>query len=185
MCRIWSALPRLFVTDGRHTKSISNSIHSLTESWISKWDGLEGEVRTSVRALTGNLVQGFGSTYPEEVFAVGNELGVQSRFVEHIGHGLGKVLKELGINVHFADFQVAFPSADKQGSTGQTADKKYGSCSVYPDLLIVSEGDFKILVVGELKTFWTFHRKDKETEDEFMARRLGMVYSDPFGPSAS
>lgn len=130
-------------------------------------------------------MQGLGSTYPEEVFAVGNELGVQSRFVEHIGHGLGKVFKELGINVHFADFQVAVPPADKQGPTGQMAGKEYGSRSVYPDLLIGSEGDFKILVVVELKTFWTFHKKDKETEDEFMARCLGMVYSDPFGPSAS
>lgn len=56
MHRIWFALSRLFVRNGRHIKSISNGFHSLTESWISKWAGFEGEVKTSVHALTGNLV---------------------------------------------------------------------------------------------------------------------------------
>lgn len=149
------------------TEGLSKNQNKLSPDQISPWKDFENTARSFARGVTGNPTPGFNEISQEERFLVGNELGVQSRFVEHVGQTMAKIYDSLGYHVRFGDFQSGIPMKTSKGSGGN-----------YPDLAIIAMDSRHMRIYGEVKTDWTFHPKNKkQSEEQFLAARLGIYYS--------
>lgn len=125
-------------------------------------------VRSFTQEAAGHPAPDFHEIQEDERFWAGNELGVQSRFVEHIGQTMGRIYEALDYQVRFGDFQAGIPM-----KTRKTTKKSSGK---YPDLAIITIGSHLLRIFSEVKTEWTFFPNEGQTEEAFLAEQLSMYY---------
>lgn len=145
---------------------MSRSDHKLHKNQVLQWTDFEDKVRDFTRGVLGNPTPGFPEVREEELFWVGNELGVQSRFVENVGQQVGKLYEKLDYRVLLGDYQAGMPMKANEASKGRV-----------PDSAIIEGGNHHLRILGELKTDWTIRPADGEDGEEFFAQRFGKYYS--------
>lgn len=70
--------------------------------------------------VLGNPTPGFAEVREDELFWVGNELGFQSRFVEHIGQQMGKMYEKLDYGVPSGGLPIWDPREGQQCGHGES-----------------------------------------------------------------
>ena len=165
---LWSPLPTLLVHDTYRTTGLSRNGNKLTPDQVLPWTEFEYAVKSLTRNVAGHPDPHCYEMQEDERYWAGNELGVQSRFVEHIGQKMGKIYETSGYQVRFGDFQAGVPMKTRKTTKKSTAN--------YPDIAIITIGSHLLSITGEFKTEWTFFPKQGQTEEEFLAKRLGTYY---------
>lgn len=123
-------------------------------------------MRDFTRGVLGNPTPGFAEMGEDELFWVGNELGVQSRFIEHIGQQVGKVYQKLDYRVLLGDYQSGIPMKVNNADM-----------ETVPDSAIIEGGSKYLRILGELMIDWTFRPGKGQNEEEWFAQRFGIYYS--------
>lgn len=162
---IWSSLPPLRTHTNLRTKNISRSEYKLHQNQVSKWTDFETTVRDFTGGVLGNPTPGFAEVREDEMFWVGNELGVQSRFVEHVGQTMGTIYEKLDYGVLLGDYQ-----------SGISMKVNHADMETVPDSAIIEGGSNHLRILGELKTDWTFRPGKGQNEEEWFAQRFGTYY---------
>jgi hypothetical protein len=116
----------------------------------------------------GEPPQGFRPQIPNGFYTTGNEHGLQGRYAQHVGNVLGPIFKELNLNVRMADYQAGLHVDTASGQAGIDMGIRQ------PDLVVIGANDGVIRVVGVLKTYWTFHPKKGQSDDDYLAEKLGL-----------
>ena len=161
---LWSPLSHLYVVAGQCTTNPSTSSFILVEQQLHDWPNFQAEVRTAVQPITGNPVPGFLRVQSApETHGVGNEIGLVSRYIQHISQEMNTIYRDLNLRIRIADYQHG-NSPDQPAA---------GAPTTYPDLIIARD-DFTISVVGEVKTYWTFDRDGRsQFRRRFLANKFG------------
>ena len=107
-----------------------------------------------------------------------NELGVQGRFVNNVLHPVGEVTELMRFGVRFGDAQYGVNRRQDPVKKGQK--RKRGlqkitkaKSKLIPDIVMMDRKTHTIRVVGEVKTFWTFTPKKRQTRHNFLSDKLG------------
>lgn len=169
---LWSPLPTLRVTPGKHTMYPSESLYTLRTDQVTKWTDFPRLVLERVQKW-GPPPKGFMPSIPTEFHFTGNEGGLQGRYVQHMGATLGPIFKELNLGVQMADYQagvhVNTGSADKRKQATEPGMRQ-------PDLVIIGSSNSVIRIVGEMKTYWTFYPAEGQTIKKYLAGKLGLYF---------
>jgi hypothetical protein len=168
---LWSPLPALITSEGYRTKYPSNSHFVLHEKQVLTWWDFDADVKGAIRHIAGNPVPGFPVVQEAEQHRVGNETGVQARFIQNMSHGITRIFTRLGFRVAMGDFQCG-----KSRKGGQEDGQEDASAPgrKLPDLIILENAKREIRVVGEVKTPWTFIKAKTQTQEKFLAQKFGM-----------
>lgn len=59
------------------------------------------------------------------------------------------------------------------GTHRRPSGKRSRGANVIPDLVTVEDSSHQIRLMGEIKTFWTFKRQEKQTQKIFLAQKFG------------
>lgn len=156
-----SPLPDIDVNTTFAVKGPSEYRWALTSSQISEWPEFTDDVRRKTKRRggpSGNVQHTL--QIRTEKHLVGNEGGLQGRFVQQVSQEMSEIFDSLKMKARIGDLQ-----------TGIHCLQKKGAGAYQPDL-IISDGLRQIRVVGEIKTFWTFMTQ-KEPWDEFLATKFG------------
>ncbi|GFF95206.1 hypothetical protein IFM53868_07904 [Aspergillus udagawae] len=166
---LWSPLPTLRVIPGHHTTHPSDSSYTLRADQLTRWTDFPSHVLQRVKKL-GTPPQGFTPRIPREYHTIGNEGGLQGRYVQHVGTSLGPIFDELNLGVQMADYQVGVHI--DTGSAESNEDMEPGMRQ--PDLVMIGSSDNVIRLVGEMKTYWTFFPAKGHSQKRFLAQKLGL-----------
>jgi len=92
----------------------------------------------------------------DEFVGVGQESGVQSRFMQSIGTVLGAILDGLQIDIKFA----CWKAADSKGRPGE------------PDIALLDR-NWQVMSIGEVKAFWVEAHNLNGVDETYLRRLLG------------
>ncbi|OJJ77949.1 hypothetical protein ASPBRDRAFT_191213 [Aspergillus brasiliensis CBS 101740] len=175
--RIWSPLPELVNEEKFRTLRPGGSEFKLKAEQVVDWTDFTAEVKRLVTPFCG-ANHAFTPVIPSENFGVANEIGVQGRFVQNALHPVGEILNLLRIGVAFGDsqFGVNRVQDDKKKKRGH-AERQTGKkpTTLVPDIVLVERQTHAIRALAEVKTYWAFLPKLKQTWDEFIADKLGQL----------
>lgn len=100
---VFSRLPDLWTDEKFSTKSPSISKWQLHVKQVHEFEDFKGIVRRTLQGLQHPWPP--RTTPPLEMHGVGNELGVQSRLLQHISQEMNGIFLSLGLQVRFADYE--------------------------------------------------------------------------------
>ncbi|RAH84242.1 hypothetical protein BO86DRAFT_377030 [Aspergillus japonicus CBS 114.51] len=183
--RIWSPVADLLSDEGYRTLRPGSSKFTLLPGQVQNWPDFAKEVKALLAPYCGNS-ESFVPVVPREVFEVANELRVQGRLVQNALHPVGEVADLLKLGVRFGDSQYGvnrlLVEAKKQVKREVKADMKrkigqqqQAGDKLVPDVVIADTTTHAIRGVGEVKTFWRFEPRKKQTWEEFIAEKLGQL----------
>jgi hypothetical protein len=84
---------------------------------------------------------------------------------------LGPIFDALNLGVQMADYQAGV-HVDTRSAKEEATEPGMRQ----PDLVIIGSGDNVIRLVGEMKTYWTFHPAKGQTQKRFLAEKLGLYF---------
>lgn len=122
-----------------YERPASTNPSSLSEEQLESWPEFYEDVMRKVRHVVGWPPAQVNAVEEQDEFVPDTELGVQSRVVENMCQQIGKIL-----DVRFVDYQVRVSASGVKIQ------------HVYPDLVVISLGNLRILMIVEVKTDWTF-----------------------------
>lgn len=176
--KLWSRIPDLITDAGFRTLKPGTSKFTLSPTRVRSWPDFAKEVKALVEPYCGKY-EAFNSIVAKEVFAVANELGVQGRFVNNVLHPVGEVTELMKFGVRFGDAQYGVNRRQDPVKKGQKRKRglqkiKKAKSKLIPDIVMVDRKTHTIRVVGEVKTFWIFAPKKRQTWHNFLSAKLGM-----------
>jgi hypothetical protein len=98
-------LPPLKIDRYHATQNPSNSPWKLDARQVHQWQNFADTVRESTRMYLGKG-QTVTSNPPGEFHIVGNEAGVQGRFVQNISQVMNPIFTSLGLAAQVTDFEI-------------------------------------------------------------------------------
>ncbi|OJI88499.1 hypothetical protein ASPTUDRAFT_61119 [Aspergillus tubingensis CBS 134.48] len=177
--KLWSRIPDLITDAGFRTLKPGTSKFTLSPTRVRSWPDFAKEVKALVEPYCGKY-EAFNSIVAKEFFAVANELGVQGRFVNNVLHPVGEVTELMKFGVCFGDAQYGVNRRQDPVKKGQKRKRglqkiKKAKSKLIPDIVMVDRKTHTIRVVGEVKTFWTFAPKKRQTWHNFLSAKLRQV----------
>jgi hypothetical protein len=136
-------LPELHQSNGMINPSISSE--ELSVQFMQEWRHFKQEVLETCQSLDLSGHVSITDAPEGERFVVGSELGLTGRFHQHVCDAVTKALSTTRLShLRFGDIQALRPSY---------ASRKVPDISLFA---MLAGASLKPLLVGELKTFWTF-----------------------------
>ena len=133
-------------------KSTSSGHHSFYRGDLGCWDTFESTVRANSRTLPWRshneilqVLPNHRNAVHHEHYKCGDELSVQSRYIQNVIQPVTAVSKQLGYKIEWGS---------SNSATKSKADK-----TIVPDFAASTEGN-QIRMVGEMKTKWSNDLKE-------------------------
>ena len=127
--------------------SASSAHDTQYENHLGCWDSFESTVRATTRRLpwrdhheTLQVLPHHRNAVHHEHYKCGDELSVQSRYIQNVIQPVTAVSKQLGLRIGWG--------------SSNTATKTQADKEIFPDFVASTEGD-QIRMVGEMKTAWS------------------------------
>lgn len=132
-----------------------------------KWPDFAKEIKTLIKPYCGKY-EAFIPIISREAIGVANELGVQGRFGNNVLQFVGEIMELMKFGVRFGDAQYGVNRRQDPVKKGQKRKRglqkiKKAKSKLIPDIVMVDGKTHTIRVVGEVKTFWTFSPKKRQT----------------------
>lgn len=133
-------LPSLLKANG--TTAESSCPGNISAQFFHEWSTFSAEVLSTYNDLDlSALVSLTDDRDVSERFAIGCELGLTTRFAKHLCDAVSKVMSVVpGIShLTFGTYKASVPTESKK----------------VPDIVLLSTENWRIVLVGEMKTYWT------------------------------
>lgn len=143
-------LPSLVKANGTTTESSRPG--NISAQFFHEWTTFVTEVLSTYNDLDlSTLVSITDDQDLSERFAIGCEPGLTTRFAKHVCDAVSKVMSVVPGLSHltFGTYKAAVPTDSKK----------------VPDIVLLSTPNWRIVLVGELKTYWTVSLQDHPVSD--------------------